>query len=256
MRFDIITIFPEMFTGFLETGLIRRARKKRLFEVNVHNLRDYAQGKHRQVDDRPFGGEEGMVFKPEPIFAAVEALRQSPDTPVFLLSPQGRTLSPSLASELAAHPQVILICGRYEGVDERVVEHLVQDEISIGDYVLSGGELAAMVVVDAASRFVPGVVGKAGSVAQDSFNQGLLDFPQYTRPRDFRGMKVPQVLLSGDHRQIARWRRRRALEKTRAKRPDLLEGAGLTADDRRLLEPSAPEPKEKETKGRKERKNP
>jgi tRNA (guanine37-N1)-methyltransferase len=236
MRFDIITIFPEMFAGFLEVGLIRRARKKTLFEVYVHNLRDYARGKHRQVDDRPFGGDEGMVFKPEPVFAAVEALRESPRTPVYLLSPQGRRLSPALAAELAAQPQVVLICGRYEGVDERVVQHLVRDEISIGDYVLSGGELAAMVVVDTVSRYVPGVVGKSESVARESFSQGLLDFPQYTRPRDFRGMKVPPVLISGDHRTIAQWRRRKALEKTEAKRPDLLEQAALTADDRRSLE--------------------
>lgn len=236
MRFDIITIFPEMFAGFMEVGLIRRARKKTLFEVYVHNLRDYARGKHRQVDDRPFGGDEGMVFKPEPVFAAVEALRESPQTPVYLLSPQGRRLSPVLAAELAAQPQVVLICGRYEGVDERVVQHLVRDEISIGDYVLSGGELAAMVVVDTVSRFVPGVVGKSESVARESFSQGLLDFPQYTRPRDFRGMKVPPVLISGDHRTIAQWRRRKALEKTEAKRPDLLEQAVLTADDRRSLE--------------------
>ncbi len=235
MRFDIITIFPEMFTGFLETGLIRRARKKRVFEVSVHDLRDYAEGKHRQVDDRPFGGEEGMVFKPEPVFAAVEAVRQTPDTPVYLLSPQGRLLDPGLAAELAAAPQVILICGRYEGVDERIVEHLVTGEISIGDYVLSGGELPAMVVVDAVSRFVPGVVGKSESVAHESFSQGLLDFPQYTRPREYKGLTVPDVLVSGDHKQIARWRRRKALEKTEARRPDLLAKAALTADDKRHL---------------------
>ena len=235
MRFDIITIFPEMFTGFLETGLIRRARKKRVFEVFVHDLRDYAEGKHRQVDDRPFGGEEGMVFKPEPVFAAVEAVRRSPEAPVYLLSPQGRLLDPGLAAELAAEDQVVLICGRYEGVDERIVEHLVTGEISIGDYVLSGGELPAMVVADAVSRFVPGVVGKSESVAHESFSQGLLDFPQYTRPREFKGLTVPEVLVSGDHRQIAHWRRRQALEKTAARRPDLLAKAALTAEDRRHL---------------------
>ena len=245
MRFDIITIFPEMFAGFLEAGLIRRARKKRVFEVYVHDLRDYAQGKHRQVDDRPFGGEEGMVFKPEPLFAAVEALRESPSTPVYLLSPHGRMLTPELASELASYSQVVLICGRYEGVDERVVEHLIRDEISIGDYVLSGGELPAMVVVDTVSRFVPGVVGKSESVARESFSEGILDFPQYTRPRDFKGMTVPQVLISGDHREIARWRRRKALEKTEARRPDLLEKAALTAEDRRLLGQIAKDKKER-----------
>lgn len=201
----------------------------------MHDLRDYAEGKHRQVDDRPFGGEEGMVFKPEPVFAAVEAVRQTPDTPVYLLSPQGRLLDPGLAAELAAAPQVILICGRYEGVDERIVEHLVTGEISIGDYVLSGGELPAMVVVDAVSRFVPGVVGKSESVAHESFSQGLLDFPQYTRPREYKGLTVPDVLVSGDHKQIARWRRRKALEKTEARRPDLLAKAALTADDKRHL---------------------
>lgn len=250
MRFDIITIFPEMFAGFLESGLIRRARKKKVFEVYVHDLRDYAQGKHRQVDDRPFGGDEGMVFKPEPLFAAVEALRESPSTSVYLLSPQGRMLTPELASELASSPQVILICGRYEGVDERVVEHLIRDEISIGDYVLSGGELPAMVVVDTVSRFVPGVVGKSESVARESFSQGLLDFPQYTRPRDFRGLTVPRVLTSGDHKEIAGWRRRMALEKTNARRPDLLRKASLTAEDRRLLDQIRKDKKEK-----KERKN-
>jgi tRNA (guanine37-N1)-methyltransferase len=242
-----------MFAGFLEAGIIGRARDKGLFEVYVHNLRDYAQGKHRQVDDRPFGGEEGMVFKPEPLFAAVEALRQTPETPVYLLSAGGRPLTAGLAQELAASPQVILLCGRYEGVDERVAEHLVRDEISIGDYVLTGGELAAMVVVDAASRFIPGVVGKSESVARESFSQGLLDFPQYTRPRDFRGMTVPEVLISGNHSQVARWRRRQALEKTRDKRPDLLAKACLTAEDRRLLEQADKE--KKDHKDKRERKN-
>jgi tRNA (guanine37-N1)-methyltransferase len=222
MRFDIITIFPEMFEGVFSGGVLKRALEKGLVEVQVHNLRDFTTGKHRQVDDRPYGGEEGMVFKPEPIFSAVEHVRKSPQTPVYLLSPQGRKLDFRLAQEMARHSQVILICGRYEGVDERVSEHLATDEISIGDYVLSGGELAAMVVVDAAARLVPGVVGKEESVRHDSFFEGRLDYPQYTRPREFRGMKVPQVLFSGDHKKIEAWRRNKALEKTCLRRPDLL----------------------------------
>jgi tRNA (guanine37-N1)-methyltransferase len=223
MRFDIITIFPEMFEGFFSGGIIKRALQKGLIEINVRNLRDFTTDKHRQVDDRPYGGEEGMVFKPEPIFAAVESVRQSDETPVYLLSPQGRRFDARLAEEMARHPQIVLVCGRYEGVDERVAEHLATDEISIGDYVLTGGELAAMVVVDAVARFVPRVVGKEESVRHDSFFEGLLDYPQYTRPREFRGMKVPQVLFSGDHKKIEAWRREKALEKTRGRRPDLLD---------------------------------
>jgi tRNA (guanine37-N1)-methyltransferase len=208
-----------------------------LIEIHVHNLRDFTTDKHRQVDDRPYGGEEGMVFKPEPIFAAVEHVRRSPQTPVYLLSPQGRTLDVRLAEELAGHSQVILICGRYEGVDERVSENLATGEISIGDYVLTGGELAAMVVVDAAVRFVPGVVGKEESVRHDSFFEGRLDYPQYTRPRDFRGMKVPQVLFSGDHKKIEAWRRKQALEKTQQRRPDLLEHRTLSPEGQKGPDP-------------------
>ncbi|MGA2587890.1 MAG: tRNA (guanosine(37)-N1)-methyltransferase TrmD [Candidatus Aminicenantales bacterium] len=235
MRFDIITIFPEMFEGFLSGGIIKRAIQKSLIEINVHNLRDFTTDRHRQVDDRPFGGEEGMVFKPEPIFAAVESIRPAMEqAPVYLLSPQGRRFDGRLAEEIARRPQVILICGRYEGVDERVAEHLATDEISIGDYVLTGGELAAMVVVDAAARFVPRVVGKEESVRHDSFFEDRLDFPQYTRPRDFRGMKVPQVLFSGDHKKIEAWRRTKALEKTLRRRPDLLAGREPEPDDRTL----------------------
>ena len=236
MRFDIITIFPEMFAGVFSGGIIKRALDRGLVRIVVHDLRDFTQDKHRQVDDRPFGGLEGMVLKPEPIFRAVEAVREDGAGRVYLLSPQGRTLDADLARELAAERQVILICGRYEGVDERVVEHLVDGEISIGDYVLSGGELAAAVVVDAASRFVPGVVGKEDSVKNDSFAGGILDYPQYTRPREFRGMKVPQVLFSGDHKRIERWRRKKALEKTVRRRPDLVRNKALAPEDRRLLE--------------------
>jgi tRNA (guanine37-N1)-methyltransferase len=236
MRFDIITIFPEMFAGIFSEGIVKRALDRGRIRIVVHDLRDYTEDKHRQVDDRPFGGLEGMVLKPEPIFRAVEAVREDGGGRVCLLSPQGRALDARLASELAAERQVILICGRYEGVDERVAEHLADDEISIGDYVLSGGELAAAVVVDAAARFVPGVVGKEGSVRNDSFAGGLLDYPQYTRPREFRGMKVPQVLFSGDHKKIERWRRKRALEKTARRRPDLVKDDTLAPEDRRLLE--------------------
>jgi tRNA (guanine37-N1)-methyltransferase len=236
MRFDIITIFPEMFSGVFSGGVVKRALDRGLVRIVVHDLRDFTQDKHRQVDDRPFGGLEGMVLKPEPIFRAVEAVREDGGDRVCLLTPQGRPLDARLARELAAERQVVLICGRYEGVDERVAEHLADDEISIGDYVLSGGELAAAVVVDAAARFVPGVVGKEGSVRNDSFAGGLLDYPQYTRPREFRGMKVPAVLFSGDHAKIERWRRKKALEKTARRRPDLVGVDRLTQEDRRLLE--------------------
>jgi len=239
MRFDIITIFPEMFAGIFSGGVVKRALDRDVVRIAVHDLRDYTTDKHRQVDDRPFGGLEGMVLKPEPIFRAVEAVREEAGGKVYLLSPQGRTLDAGLARRLAAEPQVILICGRYEGVDERVAEHLVDGEISIGDYVLSGGELAAAVVVDAVSRFVPGVVGKEGSVRNDSFAGGLLDYPQYTRPREFRGLKVPAVLFSGDHKKIERWRRDKALEKTARQRPDLV-GAGAPSPEGRELPEESP----------------
>ncbi len=233
MRFDIITIFPGMFPGVLGAGVLKRAAERGILEFRVHDLRDYTTDKHRSVDDRPFGGLEGMVLKPEPIFKAVEAVRGD-GAGVYLLSAGGRRFTAALAREIAARPQAILICGRYEGVDERVAENLADAEISIGDYVLTGGELAAMIVVDAAARFVPGVVGKEDSVLNESFAAGRLDFPQYTRPREFRGMAVPEVLISGDHRTIERWRRRQALAKTARLRPDLVEG--LSREDRELLE--------------------
>lgn len=236
MRFDIITIFPGMFASLFSAGVIKKAIEKGILEVKVHDLRDYTVDKHRQVDDRPYGGLEGMVLKPEPIFRAVEALKEREASVTCLLTPQGDRLDSRLAEQLARFQQVILICGRYEGVDERVIEHLVDREISIGDYVLTGGELAAAVVVDAVSRFVPGVVGKEESVRHDSFTAGLLDFPQYTRPREFRGHRVPAVLFSGDHQKIARWRLKKALEKTLARRPDLLASRKLAPEEEELLE--------------------
>ncbi len=236
MRFDIITIFPEMFSSVFAAGIISKAVREGRLDLRVHDLRDFTTDKHRQVDDRPYGGEEGMVFKPEPVFAAVEAVRGTADTPVYLLSAAGRKFDDGLAREIALRPGVVLICGRYEGVDERVARHLATDEISIGDYVVTGGELPAMVVVDAVSRHIPGVVGKEGSVRRESFADGRLDYPQYTRPREFRGMTVPEVLFSGDHEKIEAWRRRKALEKTRQRRPDLLARLSLSPEDRMLLD--------------------
>ncbi len=232
LRFDIITIFPEFFRGAFDYGIIRRAQVAGLVEVRAHDLRGWTEDKHRQVDDRPFGGGDGMVLKPEPIFAAVESLTganagsegYSEGTRVVLLSPQGRVLTQALAGELAQAAHVVLVCGRYEGVDERVAERLVTDEISIGDYVLSGGEPAAVVVVDAVTRLIPGALGSETSAVNESFAQegGTLDYPHYTRPPEFRGMRVPEVLLTGHHAEIARWRADRALKKTERNRPDLL----------------------------------
>ena len=236
MRFDVITIFPEMFSGIFSGGVARKALEKGLLEVHIHDLREYAHDRHKQVDDRPFGGGEGMVLKPKPIFEAVESIRRSKKSRVFLLSPQGIKLDSGLARRLSRVPQVVLICGRYEGVDERIVRHLVDGEISIGDYVLTGGEPAAWVLVDTISRFIPGVVGKGESVRRDSFFDGLLDFPHYTRPRNFRGFRVPQVLFSGNHAKIEDWRRRKALEKTRALRPDLLAKKKVAPDEMATLE--------------------
>ena len=234
-----------MLGGFLGAGILKKAVDKGLVDIRVHDLREQAEGKHRQVDDRPFGGGEGMVLMPGPVFKAVEAVRETAEAPVVLLSPQGRMFTVDMAQAWAGCRQVILICGRYEGVDERVGLHLATIEVSIGDYVLTGGEPAAMVVIDAVARFVPGVVGKAGSVAHDSFAEGLLDCPHYTRPRVFRGHGVPEVLLSGDHARIERWRRRQALAKTLALRPDLLIGdRPLSAEDRVLLDEIRKERKE------------
>lgn len=234
LRFDIITIFPEFFREAIDCGIVRRARNAGLVEIIAHDLRQWTTDKHHVVDDRPFGGGDGMVLKPGPIFAGVEALTGAarredlpPNTRVVLLSAAGEVFSQQLAQELAhtwaqSDSRIVLLCGRYEGVDERVSEALVTDEISIGDYVLSGGEPAAMVMMDAVVRLLPGALGSETSALFESFSEGLLDYPQYTRPPDFRGMKVPEVLLSGNHAEIARWRKEAALEKTRRKRPDLL----------------------------------
>jgi tRNA (guanine37-N1)-methyltransferase len=229
LRVDIVTIFPDFFREAFDYGIIRRARAAGLVEIKAHDLRSWTSDKHHMVDDRPFGGGDGMVLKPEPIFAAVESLvganrrEQIPrGKRVVLLSPQGRPLNQSLAADLAGGEQLVLICGRYEGVDERVADALVTDEVSIGDYVLSGGEPAALVVIDAAIRLLPGALGSETSATTESFSDGLLDYPHYTRPTEFEGLGVPEILLTGHHADIARWRREAALAKTKRNRPDLL----------------------------------
>src|ERR1044072_7892778 len=237
MRFDIITIFPEIFRGVFEFGIIRRAVEADLIEIKVHDLRDYTHDRHHQADDRPFGGGAGMVMKPEPLFRAVEAITHgATDFSAVLLSPQGKLFDQRMAEDFAAKQRVVLICGRYEGVDERVAEHLVDEEVSIGDYVLSGGEIPAMVVVDAVTRLIPGALGSDQSAARESFSAGLLDYPHYTRPAEYRGMKVPDVLVSGNHAQIERWGRGRAIKKTLRRRPDLIEGRALSDEERRDIE--------------------
>lgn len=238
MRVDIVTIFPEAFAP-LGVSILGRARERRLLDVVVWDLREFTTDRHRQVDDSPYGGGAGMVMKPEPFFAAVDAIRAAAagTTPrVLLTSPQGERLTQAGARRLADEAHLIILCGHYEGIDERVREGLPTDEISIGDYVLTGGELPAMVIVDAVARFIPGVVGDAQSVVADSFAEGLLDYPHYTRPAEFRGMRVPEVLLSGDHDAIRRWRHAQRLRRTLARRPDLLKPDALSAEDRRLLE--------------------
>jgi tRNA (guanine37-N1)-methyltransferase len=221
MRIDVITIFPELFEPFLRTSLVGRAVADGLLEIAVHDLRDYTADPHRSVDDEPYGGGGGMVMLAAPWIAAVGAISAGTSPWRILLSPQGTTLHDAKVRELAARPHLLFLCGRYEGIDERVAQTVVDEEISIGDYVLAGGELAAMVVVEAMSRWVPGVVGLADSVEADSFRHGLLDYPHYTRPREIAGLAVPEVLLSGDHRAILEWRRREALRRTRERRPDL-----------------------------------
>jgi tRNA (guanine37-N1)-methyltransferase len=241
MQIDILTLFPGMFEGPFQESIIKRAQEAGLISLAVHNIRDWALGKHRPCDDTPYGGGGGMVMKPEPIFAAVEAVlamapRGPPPCPIILLTPQGRPFSHRIAYELAQHERLALICGRYEGVDERVRAHLVTDEISIGDYVLSGGELAAMVIVDAVTRLLPNALGDPGATIRDSHATGLLEHPHYTRPALFRGWGVPDVLLSGHHANLIRWRREASLKRTLERRPDLLTRAQLSEVDQVYLE--------------------
>jgi tRNA (guanine37-N1)-methyltransferase len=277
MRFDIVTIFPEFFAGPLDYGIVRRAREAQLMEARVHDLREFTHDRHRTVDDRPFGGGEGMVMKPEPLFEAVESLvgvrsagaaaGAGGSAAIVLLSAAGKMFRQETARRFAGLERVVLICGRYEGVDERVAEHLATDEISIGDFVLSGGELAAAMILDTVTRLIPGALGNEDSIVNESFSEnparserarhavppqradnsfganqtyaaerGILDYPHYTRPPSFRGWDVPEVLLGGNHEEIRKWRRRCALEKTWRKRPELLDGAGLGAEDRRVLD--------------------
>jgi len=238
VRVDVFTIFPAMVDGFADLSLLGRARRGGLLDVRVHDLRAATDDPHRSVDDSPFGGGAGMVLMPEPIFTMVE--RVDPPRPLYLLGPGGRTFDQPLARELAAGGGFSLLCGRYEGVDGRVVDHLVDDELSIGDYVLAGGEVAAMVVLEAVGRLVPGVMGNDTSADDESFADGLLEYPHYTRPAEFRGWAVPEVLRSGDHGRVARWRRARALRRTLDRRPDLIEArGGITPDEQRLLDESA-----------------
>ena len=237
VKLDIVTIFPEMVKAPLKEGVVGRAIGSGLIDVAIHDLRDFTTDRHRVVDDVPFGGGPGMVMKPEPFFAAVEEIRRTRGTPaaIVLTTPDGARFTHHEAERLSRLPHIVLLCGRYEGVDDRVRRHLATEELSIGDYVLSGGELPALVIADAMARFVPGVVGDEASVARDSFTRGLLDFPQYTRPAVFEGHEVPAVLLSGHHAAIARWRRREALARTLERRPELVDRAALDPEDRTLL---------------------
>jgi len=236
MRFDILTIFPEVFSPYIHTSILQRACEQSLISIFLHNIRDWAKDKHHTTDEPPFGGGGGMVMKPEPIFAAVEDLMQGqPVCPIILMTPQGKLLTHAVAENLGHQKRLLIICGRYEGVDERVRQHLVSEEISIGDYVLSGGELPALVLVEAITRLLPGALGDPTGAADDSFASGLLEYPHYTRPADFRAWQVPQELISGNHQSIALWRRRQALLRTLKHRPDLLENTRLDALDIEIL---------------------
>jgi len=240
LQIDVITIFPGVFEGVIQESILKRAQQKNIVRIKTHNLRDFTLDKHSTVDDYPYGGGAGMVLKAEPVFRAVEKILRSEKAKskarIILLTPQGKTFNQAKAKELSEQKHLIFICGHYEGVDERVKENLVTDEISIGDYVLTGGELPAMVIIDCLVRLLPGVLHKKESFENDSFYQGLLDYPHYTRPRKFKGLSVPELLLSGDHSRIRRWRRQKALENTLNKRPDLLKKIELSPEDRKILE--------------------
>jgi len=249
MQFEVFTLLPEVFLPYLESSILLRARQRGLIDVRVHNIRDFTHDKHHVTDDTPYGGGGGMVMKPEPVFEAVESVlglsadppsgtmpAQPPPIPVILLTPQGRVFTQRVAEELSQHEHIALLCGRYEGVDERIREHLVTDEISIGDYVLTGGELPALMIIDAVSRLIPGVLGDPTGAQDDSHSMGLLEYPHYTRPPEFRGWKVPEVLLSGDHAKIEKWRREQALTRTSNKRPDMLKRAELSKQDQKFVE--------------------
>lgn len=234
MHFDIFTLFPEMFSGPFSESILKRAQDRGLLSIALHNIRNITTDKHHIVDDYPYGGGAGMVMKPEPVFAAVEAIYQG--GPIILLTPQGRLFNQQIARSLAQKPRITLICGHYEGVDERIRQHLATDELSIGDYVLTGGELAAMVVVDATSRLIPGVLGGSASTEEESHSANTLEYPHYTRPPEFRGWRVPEVLLSGNHAEIAKWRRKESLRRTKERRPDLFAKLDLTSRlDMKLL---------------------
>jgi tRNA (guanine37-N1)-methyltransferase len=238
MRIDIVSLFPNMFSGPFDESIIKRAMERDIVNIVIHNLRDWGLGKHKMADDYPFGGGAGMVMKPEPLFDAVGAIKtksNNPAAPVILLTPQGRVFNHKVAAELAQLKHFILICGHYEGIDERVREHLATDEISIGDYVLTGGEIAAMVVIDAVVRQLPGVLGSDESVSDDSHATGLLEYPQYTRPQTYHGWEVPQVLISGNHAQITKWRKEQSILRTFLRRPDLFEKADLSPEERKLI---------------------
>ncbi|MGD1119562.1 MAG: tRNA (guanosine(37)-N1)-methyltransferase TrmD [Dehalococcoidales bacterium] len=236
MRIDILTLFPQLFEAPFGFGIFKRAIDNGLVTINLVNIRDFTHDKHHTADDYPYGGGAGMVMKPEPVFEAVESIEKEAGTPVILLSPQGRLFSHKIAKELSEHRHLILICGHYEGVDERVAEHLATDVISIGDYVLTGGEIPAMVVADAVLRLIPGVLGSEESPLDDSHATGLLEYPQYTRPPEFRGWAVPEILISGNHARIAKWRREQIIKRTLEHRPELLDKAELGKEDKRLVE--------------------
>jgi tRNA (guanine37-N1)-methyltransferase len=236
MRFDIFSLFPSVFSPYFEVSILQKAIEKNLIEINVHNIRDWTMDRHHITDDTPYGGGGGMVMKAEPIFTAVEdVLGKPPSCPVILMSPQGRPFTHKIAEELAQLPQIAIVCGRYEGVDERVRQHLITDQLSIGDFVITGGELPALMVVDAVSRFIPDVLGDPTGAVDDSFASGLLEYPHYTRPEEFRGWRVPDVLLSGHHAKIIEWRREQALLRTFQQRPDLLKKYPLTEKDKKFL---------------------